>query len=224
MESGNGNWAFSIHPPFVSVTLTVLQQVYCLYYQKLMQSTNSSSCKGLWTLAGLFELNLLSFREEVEEEQVLTTRIKLKISHYDEPEGCRQKEVKWNTSCCQVWWSNYINPEPKRWLSCVTVIKMRQILIHKHKRQILNTIFSARYADFDSQMVRDQDNVSARQAHALRWSSAGWHAKEWQSKPICDWWSSSRKRDWKNPIKTKQKLKQEIVNWVSNCVIKLNTG
>jgi len=59
-----------------------------------MQSTNSSSCKGLWTLAGLFELNLLSFREEVEEEQVLTTRIKLKISHYDEPEGCRQKEVK----------------------------------------------------------------------------------------------------------------------------------
>jgi len=50
---------------------------------------------------------------------------------------------------------------------------MRQILIHKHKRQILNTIFSARYADFDSQMVRDQDNVSARQAHALRWSSAG---------------------------------------------------
>jgi hypothetical protein len=33
-------------------------------------------------MAGLFELNLLSFREEVEEEEVLTTRIKLKISHY----------------------------------------------------------------------------------------------------------------------------------------------
>ncbi len=33
-------------------------------------------------MAGLFELNLLSFREEVEEEQVSTTRIKLKISHY----------------------------------------------------------------------------------------------------------------------------------------------
>lgn len=39
VESGTGNWAFSIHPPFVSMTLTVLQQVYCLYYQKLMQST-----------------------------------------------------------------------------------------------------------------------------------------------------------------------------------------
>jgi hypothetical protein len=38
MESGTGNWAFSIHPPFVSVTLTVFQQVYCLYYQKPMQS------------------------------------------------------------------------------------------------------------------------------------------------------------------------------------------
>jgi hypothetical protein len=45
-------------------------------------SFSSSSCKGLWTMAGLFELNLLSFREEVEEEQFLTTRIKLKISHY----------------------------------------------------------------------------------------------------------------------------------------------
>ncbi len=33
---------------------------------------------------------------------------------------------------------------------------------------ILNTILSARYADFDSQIVRDQDNISARQAHALR--------------------------------------------------------
>jgi hypothetical protein len=33
-------------------------------------------------MAGLFELNLLSFREEVEEEQVLKTMIKLKISHY----------------------------------------------------------------------------------------------------------------------------------------------
>jgi hypothetical protein len=31
------------------------------------------------------------------------------------------------------------------------------------------------------------------------------------------------KGDWKNPIKTKWKLKQEIVNWVANCVTKLNT-
>jgi hypothetical protein len=31
------------------------------------------------------------------------------------------------------------------------------------------------------------------------------------------------KGDWKNPIKTKQKLKQEIVNWVANCITKLNT-
>ncbi len=31
------------------------------------------------------------------------------------------------------------------------------------------------------------------------------------------------KGDWKNPIKMKQKLKQEIVNWVANCVTKLNT-
>jgi hypothetical protein len=28
---------------------------------------------------------------------------------------------------------------------------------------------------------------------------------------------------WKNPIKTKKKLKQEIVNWVANCITKLNT-
>ncbi len=75
----------------------------------------------------------------------------------DEPEGCRQKEVEWNTSCWQVWWP-----------SCVTVIKLRRILIHKHKRQILNTNFSAGHADFDSQMLRDQDNISARHAHASR--------------------------------------------------------